>query len=318
MRARCTQLIIILSSMLLAACAGESIHQSVPDAARTGFTSTDVVLPIHQSEIYIFVPHSNAGASGGAAGGLLGALIGAAIDAGVDSERTSKAEAAVTPLRDATVDFIFDDALRTKLKDSLAQISWLHTDKMAVVRDVSNEGLDKTLTASNAAAVLYVIADYRLSNAGDAVLVTFVVRLIPNDDALRALHTGKHDDKVKVAAVNALYRNRFTFEARLKTVGERDNNIAQWSANHGAAARAALKLSIEKLVPLLVNDMQGTAVAGTEPVTVTLTQEITNCGVNTSGAQCGTKGLLVAKDQDGETVRFDDGSYKYLELSPAE
>lgn len=321
MRAQRTQFVIILSSMLLAACANEGpIHQAVADTARGAITSTDVVLPIHQSEIYVFVPKSTAGAAGGAAGGMLGALIGAAIDAGVDSSRTSKAETAVTPLRNAIVDFSFDDTLQTKLKDSLAQITWVHAGKMAVVRDITNDGLDKTLAASTASAVLFVIADYRLSNAGDAVLVTLVVRLIPNNDVLRALRTGKHDDKVAVAAINALYRNRFTFEAHIKTTADRDQNIAEWSANHGAAARAALQMAVEKLVPLMAEDIQGavTTPANAEQVTMPLTEEVTTCGVNTSGAQCGTKATLVTKDQDGEAVRFDDGSIKYLKQTAME
>src|SRR5215472_9241103 len=155
MRAQKLRLVSILSLSVLSACASLSIHQPLPTAARSDVTTTDVVLPIRQSEIYVFVPM----ATGGAGFGLIGALV----DAGIDSSRTSKAETAVTPLRNAMVDYSFDAALQEGLKTSLAQIAWVHPADFEVVRDISDNGLGKTLAASKASSVLFVVADYHLS-----------------------------------------------------------------------------------------------------------------------------------------------------------
>jgi len=313
MRAARTQAAIILSSLLLAACANQiPIHQPLSGAARDGLAATDVVVPIQQSEIFVFVPQSN-GASVAMGGGLLGALV----DAGIDSVRTSKAEAAVTPLRNAMVDYSFDNTLQGELKSSLGQVVWLHPGSFGVVRDISNDGLNKQLAASHAAAVLFVVADYRLSNDGGVLLVTLQAALIPNNDQLRALRVAKHDDKTPVALVNALYRNRIVFEAHVNGTGDRDKNIAEWSAGNGSAIRAALSMGVKKLVPLLVDDLQraegDVAPAANAPqVAVGAPSEVSDCVLAPSEAQCGINAVVLGQDQDGQVLRFKDGSLKYL------
>src|SRR5438105_2590773 len=98
MRWSSLKLVILLPLSFLCACQ-TAMHQSLADAARDKISSTDVVLPIRQNEIYVFVPNSNAAAAAG--GGLIAALA----DAAINSVRTTKAETAVKPLRDALVDF---------------------------------------------------------------------------------------------------------------------------------------------------------------------------------------------------------------------
>jgi|SRR5579871_472537 len=299
-----------LSFLLLAGCANlPSIHQPLPTNARADLTTTDVVLPIKQSEVYVFVPM----ATGGAGFGLIGALV----DAGIDSTRTSKAETAVTPLRNAMVDYSFDNALQTELKSSLAEVAWVHPEDFKVVRDISDEGLGKTLAESKASSVLFVVADYHLSNDGDVLLATFEVALMPNNDQLKALVPGRRNDKTPVALINALYRNRFVFEAHVASTGDRDRNIAEWSANNAAAARAALTMAAKKIAPLMVEDMQRAEndiapPADSPQVGVVIPDESTQCIVAPSDAQCGTSAMLLGKDDQGETLRFKDGSLKYL------
>lgn len=297
---------------ILAACASQpSIHLPLSAAARGELASTDVVLPIRQSEIYVFVPVST-----GAAGfGLLGALV----DISIDSTRTSKAETAVTPLRNALVDYSFDNALQDSLKASLPLVPWLHAGNFQVARDVSNDGLAKAIAASKAASVLFVAADYRLSNDGDVLLVTMEAALMPNNDQLRALIPGKSDNRSIAALGNALYRNRFVFEAHVSGTGDRDRNIAEWSANNGSAGRAALTMASNKLVSLLVQDIQRAegdiAPAADAPqVAVSVPAESTECTIAPSETQCGRSAVLLGQDQDGQAFRFKDGSVKYLKL----
>ena len=310
MRAIRTQFVFFLSFFLLAACASQpSIHLPVSNAARGDLTSTDVVMPVRQSEIYIFVPMATAGAGFG--------LIGALVDAGIDSSRTSNAETAVTPLRNAMVDYSFDNALQDQLKASLAQVAWVHAGDYSVVRDVSNDGLAKTLAASKASSVLLVVADYRLSNDGDVLLVTVQAALMPNNDQLRALVPGKRDDKTPAALANALYRNRFVFEAHVNGTGDRNRNIAEWSANNASAARAALTMAAKKLMPLLVEDIQRAEgdiapPANAPQVANSTPSEVVECNIAPSEAQCGKTAVLLSQDQDGQTLRFKDGSLKYF------
>lgn len=300
----------LLSCSLLSACASQPpVHMPLPDAARSGMTSTDVVLPIQQSEIYVFVPASNVSAAAG--GGLLAALV----DAGIDSVRNSKAETAVAPLRNAMVDFSFDEALEQELRGSLSQIGWMHIGAVSAVRDVTNDNLDRALSESHANVLLFIVPDYHLSNDGDVLIVTAAARLIPNDDALRALRSGKHDDKNLSAPINALYRNAFTFEARISATGDRDRNIAIWDANKGSDMRAALNMAAQKIAIMLANDLQRPAVevdpaADAQQVKVNVADEAGTC--TSSQAECGTYGTLIGKDADGETLGFKDGSLKYV------
>jgi hypothetical protein len=278
-------------------------------AARADISTTDVVLPIRQSEIYVFVPI----ATGGAGFGLIGALI----DAGIDSARTSNAEKAVTPLRNALVDYSFETTFQEQLKDSLSQVPWLHASGFGVVRDISNDGLERAISASKASSVLFVVADYRLSNDGDVLLVTLEVALMPNNEQLKALIPGKPDTKNTASLVNALYRNRILFEAHVNSTGDRDKNVAEWSANNGSAARAALKMAAKKLTPILAEDIQRAEsdvgpTATTTQVAVAPAGDATECQFPASQAQCGNSAVLLNQDQDGQTFRFKDGSLKYL------
>jgi hypothetical protein len=245
----------MLTAVLLGGCVTQiPPHVPLPDVAKDRFASTDVVLPIRQGEIYVFVPNSNVAAATG--GGLLGALV----DVAVDSVRTSKAEAAVKPLRDATSDFDFDSLLRDDLRTSLSQIAWLHTGSARVVRNVSPDGLDAALAGSSASAVLFATTDYRLDNDGNVLDVSLSVDLIPKDAALMALRTGAKSGHA-VQPANAIYRDTLTVETTPPAAADRDHYIAAWSANHGASLRQALTMAAHKLSDMLAADLQQQEIA---------------------------------------------------------
>jgi hypothetical protein len=148
-------------------------HVALQDEARKSISSTEVVLPVKQGEIYVFVPDSQVAAAGG--GGLLLALI----DAGVNSVRTEKAETAVKPLRDAMVDYDFDKALRDSVQSSLAQVGWLHADHVRIAKDATQESFDRYVTGSSEDAMMLAMADYRLSNGAEELTVTLTTALYP-------------------------------------------------------------------------------------------------------------------------------------------
>jgi hypothetical protein len=205
------------------------------------------------------------------------------------------------------------------LKTSLAQIAWLHPANFQVVRDISNDGLGKALAASKASSVLFVVAEYHLSNDSDTLDIVAEAGLYPNNDQLRALIPGKPDKKTSVSLANALYRNRIVFEAHVANAGNRDGNIAEWSANNGGAARAALTAAAKKVAALVAEDVQR-AEADSAPardaakVDVDIPAESAACPYAGTDAQCGSSAVLVSQDSDGKLLRFEDGSLKYLKL----
>ena len=252
MRLRFIYAALPLSAFILSACATQvPVHESLPAAARDNIASADVVLPIKQSEIYVFVPNSQVAAAGG--GGLLLALI----DAGVDSVRTSKAEAAVKPLRDAIVDYNFDQTLQSEIQTSLASDPWLHPDHAHVIKELTNDSLDRAIADSKDAAVLFATADYRLSNNAVELTITMTASLFPNSDALNALKQRAKSDPSSSLA-NSLYHNTLTFTADVpNATDDRDRNIATWSANNGAVMRATLTKGSRELARMLASDLQG-------------------------------------------------------------
>jgi hypothetical protein len=147
-----------LSVMLLAASAlGACVtpmpaHLALNAAEQNAITTTEIVAPVHQSEVYIYVPPSQMAASG--QGGLIGVLVLSAIDAGVNNARTSSAEKAVKPVRDAVVDFDFDSMIRDVLRASISKVAWMHIDAARVVKDLNDTSLDEDITKSKDGAAL--------------------------------------------------------------------------------------------------------------------------------------------------------------------
>ena len=296
-------LALTMSALLLAGCGTPlPVHKSLPLAARDQIASTETVVPIRQHEIYVFVPPSTAGATAGAGFGIVGALVGVAIDASVDSARTSKAEAAVKPLRDALVDYNFDATFQDDLKASLPPVGFMHSDEIRVVKEVANDSADLALTNSKDAAVLFVTTDYHLANDGDVLYVTLQTSLYPNSAALKAIKPPKKPSDPKTALANALYHNTLTFKDRVagwSEASDRDHSIGTWDASNGAAMRASLTLAAKELAQALAADLQHQdSDAAGQAATID-----------------GVAGAVVTSDDTGSLVRMNDGTLVYATKS---
>jgi hypothetical protein len=288
---------VSLSVMLLAASAlGACVtpvpaHLALNAAEQNAITTTEIVAPIHQSEVYIYVPPSQMAASG--QGGLLGVLVLSAIDAGVNNTRTSNAEKAIKPVRDAVVDFDFDSMIRDDLRASVSKVAWMHIDAARVVKDLNDTSLDEDITNSKDGAVLLTMADYHFSNDGRQLFVILNANLYANSPALNAMKPKDGKPEVVSAAVNALYRNLLMFTVDMPAASsDRPVNMNAWAANHGAALRSALTLASAKLSGLLADDIQRIEDPKTPPVKRTADEPVSN-------------------DANGAAVRHVDGTLAY-------
>ncbi len=279
------------SVLFVGACASLPAHEALPAEARDKIVNTEVAVPVKQNEIYVFVPDSQVGAATG--GGLLGALI----DVGINSVRTGKAEDAVKPLRSAVVDYNYDQTLSTEFQKALSQVSWMGVDNVHVIKDVTPAAMDQVFNNSRDGAVLFTVTDYRLSNDADVLSVTVTAALFARSDALRALKPAK-SGKSQTALPNSLYHNTLLFETMApNATSDRPHNIDMWSANNGAALRAALQQGASELAALLASDIQH--VQGM-PDESKGQRELNN-----------QTGQVIAVDTDGSAMRFKDGTLAY-------
>lgn len=288
MRFRYLRISILLPVLFACACGTVAPYKPLPVAAVDKLASTDVVAAIAQSEIFVFVPASNVGAATG--GGLLGALI----DASITDARTTKANDASKVLRDSLLDFDFDKLLAGDLKASLSQVPQLHLGNVHVVKEVTNDGMDRALDGSNAAAVLFAATTYNVSNDGDVLFVTVSAALFPRSDELEAL-TKSGNSGPKTLLTNALYRNMLVFETKVPgATGDRDHDMAAWSADHGAPMRAALTMGTAKISAMLAADLLRPEGAPSD----------TGARVKIDDVSGG----IVRSDADGSVVRLDSGT----------
>ncbi|HWC63528.1 MAG TPA: hypothetical protein VG501_07890, partial [Rhizomicrobium sp.] len=153
------------------------------------------------------------------------------------------------------------------------------------------------------ASVLFVSANYRLSNDADMFEITSQVFLFPNNDALRAT-IKKPVKKEPTAWANALYYNFFLFEAPVQgATANRDQNIAALSANNGAQMRILLDMGAKRMAEMVAADLEGGEQADAAAATVTVK--------NPLFSQMDAKGKLVKEDNDGRLVRTNDGNLFY-------
>jgi hypothetical protein len=257
MRSKILKSILLACALGLNACASMPDHVPLAVAARDKIPSTEIVAPVKQSEVYIFVPQTNT-AGAGAQFGLLGAVIAAGVGSAIDAQRAHNAEVAIKPLRDAMVDYSFDDTLKADLMKDLGPVGFLKVSGARVVKDGTPDGMDKAISSSKESAVLLVQADYQLNVEASTMTVNIWTDLYANGPDLAGFTPKVSEDHKRLAdPAKALYHNHFWTAVNLKDAGkDRNANIAAWSADGAKQAREALDTSAAKVVADLAQDIQ--------------------------------------------------------------
>lgn len=236
-RAACAGALLALS-----ACASTEMSVS-PYQARDAITSTAVIVPISQSEIYVDVPASQVSRAAG--GGLLPALI----DATVDSVKASNAAKDLKPLRDAVVDYDFDHVMVDEFRKSLSADAWLHLRDVKVVKDTNPSMIDRAREGEGDDAVLVATTNYHLSNDAGSLWIEVhaAVYLKPNVIAkLAPTHDPGRPAWSKVLWVS------YSLPDAART---RADNLRVWADDGGARLRRDLTSGAAKAAELIAEDM---------------------------------------------------------------
>ena len=302
-RLRRTVPLFSIATLLLAGCVSSNRTALAP-AAQSQLKSVAVTATINQPEIAADIVRSNVGQSAGASGGFIGGLIGGIIDASIESKRAKKAEADITPVRDALLDFNAPEELRTALTADLqdgkapvpiASISLAETKDAAALR--------KLLLASHSDAVLVIATDYHLSPEFETIRVLAKVSLI-------SAKSGRTDDSAP------LYRNDFATYRRLPagSGGDRAATAAAWAANKGALAREAMKSSFAEVAAMIRFDLAQGAEANLLPKEALTT---TAPAAGRQGVVMGPgvvfKGAVAQQHGDRKWVRLQTGELSSTE-----
>lgn len=173
-------------------------------------------------------------------GGLLGALI----DAGINAERAKKAEAAIQPLRAAMTGFDVDELAQASAKAAVEKLPWFQPGQMSFGRDVSQPGRIAVLDASQTAQVAFIEYVYDISPDFKGIRVSMTIQLAnrvapPKKSPAWRLGSG------------LVYSQTVTSVVELSNAaGDVDGNVAIWSADGAAKAKAALALAFQNVAVL--------------------------------------------------------------------
>lgn len=188
----------------LAGCA-TTPHVPMSGGAKSKIDSTGVIIGLHQQEINAEINPSNVATATG--GGLIGALIQAA----VDTSSTKKAEAAVSPVRNALLDYDFGSEFATVLTNELAGLPWLNTESVKALYGFGQDEQAEAIRDANSAMVVVVDTSYSLSTNFDTMKIMASVSAYPKDPELVAIA----EKEVPNQDPPLLYRNQFTYSHKL-------------------------------------------------------------------------------------------------------
>ncbi len=150
------------------------------------------------------------------------------------------------PLRTALTGFDVDGLALDATKAAVANVPWLHSKNVVFGKDSSVVGESALLDASATDQNMFVTYSYALEPSCSTLKIVATVS-IANKAAIP-------DEKpVKRLSLDHLaYYQTITYTVSLNTPSkQREENIAQWSADNGKLARKALTLGFDALKTLI-------------------------------------------------------------------
>jgi hypothetical protein len=272
-------------------------YKALDPATQVKVTASQAIVSVKQSEIYAAIQRADNGA-----GGLLGALTGSI----VEESETKRAEQAVTPLRDALLDYDFDGHALAGMQAQLPKVDWLHLSTVTFTKAASSDAYDKLITDAQVPYTLIVRLDYHLSWDLKLLLVTATAQLLPKPTPGSNVHQGPNGTTFTVSASdpsNIIYTNTVTYVASIPDgmLSEHASfkeaapvAMPYWSKDHAAVTRAALAdaaAEVSRLVALSLQNPGKTA------------------DVKDEVAVGPEEGHILEKQGDNRVViQFDDGS----------
>lgn len=180
-------------------------------------------------------------------GGLAGALIGSMVQSGIESSRAKKAEAAITPVRDALIDFNADDLAVATTKTALAKIDWMQPTTFKFSKDASQADILAFLDSTDATQAAYFTYTYDLApdfaSVRVLVHVTFANKAQPEN-------VSEPDARLKPKYL--AYTGQITSVVMLPGAGTDINaNAQKWAADKGKLARQGLTLAFSNAETLI-------------------------------------------------------------------
>lgn len=215
------------------------------DRAVSSPRALQVVIPQTEIETNIELGRVPSSAMGG---GLIGGLIIASTTDREKQERLKqalhdKAETAVTPVRAALRGFDVDALAAAATNTALSKTGWFQAQAVSVSKDPSPQGAGAFFDASSAPQVAFVTYRYDLSPDFAYIRVTADIMLMR-----------KAPQNIRSALPKPFYEQHISSIVQLRSRSyENSENAANWSANDGKLAKAALIAAfgqIERLIPV--------------------------------------------------------------------
>ena len=235
-----------LTLLLLGGC-GATFRVNMPNPAPAKISSTEIMMTVQQNEIYAEVERSNL--TGAMGGGLLFALI----DSSIESGRTEKAEEAIKPVRNALLEYNFNDEFIKATGEQLKKIDWLKISKINLIQLKPDQEIESVISKSASNMVLKIDAKYYLSPKFDQLVLEANVTAFPNDKDMKAIAEKYNADTDSTV----LYRENFKKYERSVTVSKSLSETAgNWTVNNGATIKSAMQSAVQELAKQIASGLE--------------------------------------------------------------
>lgn len=243
------RLFVVLAPVILTtACAGVR-HNHIDQAAREHFDEVQAYLAVPQDEIYAEIDRSQTAAAAG--GGLLFAII----DSAVDNSRTKSAEELIKPIRNNLIDYDYAQILKTNIESKITTIDWLNVKQLELERSIGDNRIINKMEKSNASAVLFITAEYKIAPDFDAIQTNVALIMFPNVKALKNFSEKLDNNEDPTDKTDNIYRNDIVVNIPLGSSGNKASNAQKLSESNSAKLREALDESANRVAMRILEDI---------------------------------------------------------------